>query len=224
MKCELQPVPGWQINNADTKPVPPFTVVSFKSRVTVPDENEIKKFPVRLTATLAGVPLTFVDRVDISQRALNEWMVIGPFANASGSVPDTTICPAAVKLDLGGEYPSLVGTAQWQPVSEGLSLRKLFGNVTNATALAVACLRADKAVPVEVLVTCQGGLQLWLRDRLVTTMVGGVKRIPLDLQEGDNILLCKSSVKSDAQWGFGIQFKDLSLDDRCMCGWFPRPN
>jgi hypothetical protein len=93
-------------------------------------------------------------------------------------------------------------------------LRKLFGNVTNATALAVACLRADKAVPVEVLVTCQGGLQLWLRDRLVTTMVGGVKRIPLDLQEGDNILLCKSSVKSDAQWGFGIQFKDLSLDDR----------
>jgi len=215
--CALQPVPGWQINNADAKPVPPFTVVSFKSLVTAPAENEIKKFPVRLTATLAGVPLTFVDRVEISGRDLTEWMVIGPFANTSGSVPDTNSCPAEVKLDLGAEYPSLSGLVRWQPVAlrnKSLDLSKLCGGSENATALAVACLRADKAVPVELSVSCQGGLQLWLRERLVATVVKGGKRIRLDLQEGDNILLCKSSVKSDARWGFGIQFKDLSLDDR----------
>ena len=67
-------------------------------------------------------------------------------------------------------------------------------------------------MPVELNVSCQGGLQLWLRERLVATLAGGGKRIRLDLQEGDNILLCKSSVQSGA-WDVQAEFKELSLDE-----------
>jgi hypothetical protein len=162
-----------------------------------------------------GVPLAVVDRVDVSRRELVHWMVIGPFANVSGSVPDTSIHPPEARLDLGAEHPSLSGPVRWQPVALGnkwLDLSKLFGGSENATALAVACLRADKAVPVELSVSGQGGLQLWFRERLVATLAGGGKRIRLDLQEGDNILLCKSSVQSGA-WGLQAEFKELSLDE-----------
>ena len=48
--------------------------------------------------------------------------------------------------------------------------------------------------------TCRGGLQVWLKDRLVASMAPGTaaRAVRLDLQEGDNILLCKSSVQKGA--------------------------
>jgi hypothetical protein len=55
---------------------------------------------------------------------------------------------------------------------------------------------------------------MWLKDRLVVSMPpGGGKTLRLDLQEGDNLLFCKSSVQK-GPWEIAVEFKELSPDEQ----------
>jgi hypothetical protein len=215
VKFVVPPPPGWQVADGDAVTVQPFQVVNLKSAVVLPAKADTKVLSVRFQVTLDGVPLAVVDRVDVGRRDLMDWMVIGPFANVSGTVPDPIIHPAETRLDLNAEYSGLTGPVKWQPVAlsnKYLNMSKILGTSETATALAVTCLHADKAVPVELSLTCRGGLQVWLKDRLVVSMSPwGGKSLRLDLQEGDNILLCKSSVQTGL-WELTAEFKELSPD------------
>ena len=217
VQFEVVPPSGWKVANSGAVQMPPFQVVNFKSSVTVLEKADAKFLPVRFNLTLDGGALTVVDRLDIAGRDLSRWMVIGPFAKVSGALPDTSIHPPERRLDLGAEYAGLTGQVKWQPFelpNKYLTLSKLFGTAESVTAFAVTCLRADQAIPIELSVTCRGGLQLWLKERLVVSMAPhGFKTLRLDLQEGDNILLCKSSVES-GPWEVTAEFKELSLDEQ----------
>lgn len=221
VKCEVVPPEGWPVTNGDAMNVPPFKIVNFKSTVVVPPNADIKTLPVRFIVTLAGVPLTVADRIDVARRDLTQWMVIGPFANASGTLLDTSVQPPETRLDLAAEYPSLAGPAKWQPVAlpnRYLDLEKVFGRDETVTALAVACLRSDKAVSIELGAGCRGGLQMWLNNRQVLSLSSGGwggKTIRLDLQEGDNILFCKSSAGGKGSWKLTVEYKELTLDEKC---------
>jgi hypothetical protein len=217
LQFEVSPPPGWQVANPDGVTLPPFKEVNLKSAVTLPENAEAKTLSVRFGLTLDGVLLNVVDRLDVARRDLTNWAVIGPFPNVSSLLPDTNTQPPETRLDLGAEYSGPSGPLKWQPLAlpnSYLNLSKLLGTSEASTALAVACLRADAPVPVEVTIGCRGGLQLWHNDRLVAGMEKyGSRTFRLDLQEGENIILCKSSVKT-GPWEVTLSFKELGPDEQ----------
>ena len=212
LKFETVPPDGWQGRDSAAAAVAqPAEIASFKTSVTFPANADACSLPVRFVATLDGVSVSAMDRMDLSRRDVANWMVLGPFAATGGSLP------AEERLDLNAAYAGIAGEVKWQPAAlpnKYLHLDKLLRSATPATALAVSCLHTDEPAAIELSFSCRGSAQLFLNNAPVATLDGnGGKTVRLNLDAGDNILLCKSSAQEGA-WEIAAEFKEAGGADR----------
>jgi hypothetical protein len=208
---------GWQGSGAGGAfTVRPAEIAGFKSVLAVPAQAGDRWLPVRWTVTLGGASLFAEDRFDVGTREILNWMVIGPFANPNKALPDMAALPAERRFDLKAEYTGLSGKVRWQAATlpdKYLHLDKMPRQAQAATALAVTCLRAEKAATVALAFSCRGSLAVWLDSRLLLTLggPGGGRSVQVRLEPGEHTLLCKSSVVEGA-WEIAVDLKDLSAD------------
>jgi len=85
---------------------------------------------------------------------VTQFLVAGPFKNASGARVDTAVHPPEINLDVTHSYETLDGKRPWLPVDADakgkVNLNSVFKNTDVTTAHAVAIVRAAKPVRVNV--------------------------------------------------------------------------
>ncbi|MDQ3814306.1 MAG: LamG domain-containing protein, partial [Armatimonadota bacterium] len=219
-RLEVVPPTGWQVAAAEpASAIKSDELAGLKAGVVLKEKSDATTVNARLTATLGSVPLSVPVRFDIGRREILNWMVLGPFANASGALPDTRSYPAEERFDLNGEYDGVGGKVKWQPVvlnNKFLHFDDRFKPQAPATAFAASILRADRATTATLDLFCRGAAELWLNNKSVLAINapdGGGKSVRVELNAGDNILFCKSSVLS-GKWEIAAEIKELSADER----------
>jgi hypothetical protein len=197
----------------------PGQVETLTCGLAAPAGAAARFVPVRLKATLGGATITVRDRFDVGRREIVHWMVVGPFPNKSGKLPDTDVHPPENKLDLNGEYDGLGGKVRWQPASlpnKYLHLDQMYKPAQAATAYAVTSLHADEDTKATLNFFCRGSVDAWLNDgkiAAISASEGGGKAVRVPLKKGDNILLCKSSTKG-GKWEIAADVAEEGPSDR----------
>ena len=208
-----QPAPGavLTLRPGDTK------IISCAA--TLPAAADTRRLTLLVTATLDKTPLTVRQTVDVSTRSVKDWLLIGPFPNASGQLPDSATLPAETRLNAQAEYDGLAGKIRWQQVSlpnRWLHLDAQLRPEKPATALAVCDLHADAATDAELHLSYIGAGTVWLNDALLATLPAGNNKrtFRVCLQAGDNLLVWKSSCTTDRGiWLIALDFTPLGAGD-----------
>ena len=191
----------------------PVVMVNLAAGVQVPEQADVRELPVKIKVVLEGTPLVVEDRFDVSQREILNWLVMGPLPNKGGTLPDTAVHPAETRLDAGAAYDGLNGKIAWQPAALGnrfLHFDQLWKPERPATALAVACLRAERPTTAVLQLHCRGTAEFSLGGMSVAKIdpPSGGSTVRVELRPGDNLLVCKSSFLT-GMWEIAVDVKPL---------------
>jgi len=165
--------------------------------------------PLTLTAEGDGWRLVAKENVHHPwvARAIDQWMVAGPFPNRTGKLIDDAVHGPEKRLDLAAEYDGLGGKARWRPVvltdaARTMNLAERFGADRPSVAYAVAALRTKRAVTVNFRWQNYLETMVWLNGRQIGTQWRLGNTPSVTLPAGDNVLLVMS----------GHQTKDWTLN------------
>ncbi len=200
VQVQVEPGPGWQaLEPAPSVQLPPGRIDTLTAVAVAPVGARDKEVRLRVTAILAGESVTFEDVLRADRWKINEWAVIGPFANSSGQVPDPAGHGPGRQPALNRRYQGVGGEVMWRPVTATpLDLAALLNRDGNGTAYALSCMQADDQLDVVLRMRFRGGVELWLGDQYLgagNAPVGtmGEKDVPVRLAPGSNVLICKTS-------------------------------
>ena len=218
VELDLQVVPpdGWQSSGKKYAPLSaaPAVLVELKAAMPTPDQADVQRLEVRIVATWDGMPLLVCDSIDVSQREIRNWFVLGPLPNRSGTLPDTFRHPAETRLDAAATYDGVAGRIGWKPMALAnryVNFAKFWKPQQAGTALALACLRAERPMVAQLQLHSRGVLELSLNGQPVAKIdpPSGGKTLRVELREGDNLLLAKSSFTS-GPWELAVDVKPLA--------------
>jgi len=209
---------GWQTPT----PTAPVTISPGSSQtitfpLQTPPSSDVRSLPVSIAVELDGHSLIYESQVDVGTREVRNWMIIGPFANRSGNLPDTGVHPAEVRLDLNGTYEGLEGKITWQPQvlpDKYCHFDRIFRHQSPMTAYALAVFRAEENMTATLNLWCRGSMEAWLNDEKILSLgKDGGRVLTVSLRKGENVLLCKSSVLS-GQWEIAAELNGMNPGNR----------
>jgi 4-amino-4-deoxy-L-arabinose transferase-like glycosyltransferase len=162
-----------------------------------------------------------IAEVRARKRFLTDWLVLGPFQNDQGAgVRRDFIDVTELKR---GQYEGVSGPITWRPISPQfvrVDLNQFFamsdarhvGNPEDVCAYAVTTLQSDSSRSAFLeLAGSDDYAQLWLNGKMLTPgplmLQEAPKRRPIDLVQGDNVLLVKSC-ESIGSWYFTVRLTD----------------
>lgn len=134
---------------------------------------------------------------DSVQRAIDEWMLAGPFPNVTGKLVDDAVHGPEKHLDLAADYDGLAGKVRWQPAlitnaTHTLDLAARFGADRPGVAYALAVLRAARPVTVNFRWANYLETMVWLNGRQIGTQWRLGNSPSVTVPAGDNVLLVMS--------------------------------
>ncbi len=163
--------------------------------------------------------------VDATERAfgevgtIDEWMIIGPFANERNAGFGTAFGPES-EIDYGESYEGRDRLVSWRPL-EHLTLRRYvdFAAVTypreQVLAYALTFIHAKENADITLRLGAREAVKVWFNDRLVHAgelergFVPDQTTIPLTIEKGYNKLLIKVGVETGA-WRLSARLTDPS--------------
>lgn len=154
---------------------------------------------------------------------VQQWRLIGPFANTDGKGLET-VYPPEEKVDFGASYPGLEGEARWQetkwklPPAGGdpavfINLEPRFRPKDQAVAYAVTYIIADEEKEATLAIGTDDGCKVWLNDELILNHPEprppspGQDHVPVTLHKGRNTVMMKVA-NEGGQWGLYLQVTD----------------
>ncbi len=187
---------GWGVRVASPLKLVPGGQCGFALHVTRPDDRpQTFALPVRFTLDGEGWSVTFTETYRQDTLNVTDFLVAGPFRNASGKPIDSAVHPPESRLDVTESYDTLDGRKPWRAVRAAkpdgtVDLNTCFRNTELATAHAVAIVYAARPLRVRM----QYGSNQNTLARVNGEAVGSSARRdayngrPVDLREGENVI------------------------------------
>ncbi|MDX9867262.1 MAG: glycosyl hydrolase family 28-related protein [Kiritimatiellia bacterium] len=197
---------GWGVRAEPPVRLAPGGRCGFALYVTRPDDRpQTFALPVRFTLTGEGWSVAFTETYRQDTLDVTDFLVAGPFRNASGKAIDSEVHPPESRLDVTESYDTLDGRKPWQAVRAAtpggtVDLNACFRKAELATAHAVAIVRATRPLRVRL----QYGSNQNTLARVNGEAVGSSARRdayngrPVDLREGENVIHLISTHASGA--------------------------
>ena len=195
---------GWQPSApTHTAQLKPGEQAAMPLKVTVPPGVwGPYSVPLALRFSAEGLPPGDAETVlTVGAGVVLDFAVIGPFPNTEGKPLDDAIHPPESRLDLNAEPAGIGGKVRWELLrTRGVDFAKRYKPKSPATAYALTCLRATEDVRASVLISCAGGLRVFLNRDDVPAFEGRPGTTQLNLKAGDNVLLLKLSSTAAGKW------------------------
>ena len=196
---------GWQVRVKSPVKLVPGGKGACEMYVTRPDGSPTTfSLPVTFEIAGDGWKFKFAERYSQDTLDVTDFLVAGPFKNASGKGIDAEVHPPEIRLDVTQSYDTLDGKRPWRPLSadaKGVAdLCAVCKNAEMATVHAVAVVCAARPLQVKVdFGSNQSALAFVNGERIGSSArrdaVGGRT---VDLKQGDNLLHLISSHTSGA--------------------------
>ncbi len=201
---------GWT-----TQPSVPAALSSASpAKLTIPlvipaGEWSAHDFPVILGLKFGDQTLRLSTTITAGSGYVRKWMLLGPFANRTGSALDLTLLPPDDGIDLDGEYDGLAGRIKWTPWEDGdwINFRDMYKAPRPVVAFAVSCINSPCEMPAELQFGCSGGTALTVNGDPIWSS-SNVHRagpsqeiVPIHLRQGDNVIVFKLCSAPD-EWTF----------------------
>ena len=187
----------------------------------------MKRWTGRLAlAALAGVMCAVgaARADDDATPYVEQWLVVGPFANDGGAGFDKAYGPEQAKsFDRAGSYDGLPGKVQWQAAKaeDGVvNFLNCFETKENVCCYAFTKIKAAKAMRVKLLVGSDDGVKIWLNGEQVhanpadRALTKDEDTVDVKLKEGDNDLLVKV-LQGGGDWSLSVK---LAKADESVAG------
>ena len=173
--------------------------------------------------TIAGVSLRRRLVTGFDCTFVQQWRLIGPFANTDGKGLET-VYPPEERIDFGASYPGLEGEARWQETKWRLppagadpavfiNLEPRFRPKDRAIAYAVTHIIADEEKDAVFSIGTDDGCKVWLNGQLILEHPAprppapGQDQVPVTLHKGRNTVMMKVT-NEGGQWGLYLQVTD----------------